>query len=184
VTGKDLRAALDAVLAGKTTSQFQAPSMGCNIKWKAGTHRGILNSLEPLTRGTVPGALASRRPRGIAAHYSTGPARRQRSQEVICRVTNPVRPCPIGGGTPFEKSMSAGKNQNEVEGDHSRGAAPKILEQLVHQAEQAGASDIHLQMRGKAAEVSFRSTASLFPAPNSPPTWRSALLAALNFSRG
>jgi peroxiredoxin len=36
VTGKDLRAALDAVLAGKTTSQFQAPSMGCNIKWKAG----------------------------------------------------------------------------------------------------------------------------------------------------
>jgi peroxiredoxin len=36
VTGKDLRAALDAVLAGKTTSEFQAPSMGCNIKWKAG----------------------------------------------------------------------------------------------------------------------------------------------------
>jgi peroxiredoxin len=36
VTGKDVRAALDAVLAGKTTSQFQAPSMGCNIKWKAG----------------------------------------------------------------------------------------------------------------------------------------------------
>ncbi len=36
VTGKDLRAALDAVLAGKTTSEFQAPSIGCNIKWKAG----------------------------------------------------------------------------------------------------------------------------------------------------
>jgi peroxiredoxin len=36
VTGKDLRAALDAVLAGRTTSEFQAPSMGCNIKWKAG----------------------------------------------------------------------------------------------------------------------------------------------------
>ena len=36
VTGKDLRAALDAVLAGKTTSEFQAPSMGCNIKWKSG----------------------------------------------------------------------------------------------------------------------------------------------------
>jgi len=36
VTGKDLRAAFDAVLAGKTTSQFQAPSMGCNIKWKSG----------------------------------------------------------------------------------------------------------------------------------------------------
>jgi peroxiredoxin len=36
VTGKDLRAAIDAVLAGKTTSEFQAPSIGCNIKWKAG----------------------------------------------------------------------------------------------------------------------------------------------------
>ena len=36
VTGKDLRAALDAVLAGKPTSEFQAPSMGCNIKWKTG----------------------------------------------------------------------------------------------------------------------------------------------------
>jgi thiol-disulfide isomerase/thioredoxin len=36
VTGKDLRAALDAVLGGRTTSEFQAPSIGCNIKWKAG----------------------------------------------------------------------------------------------------------------------------------------------------
>jgi peroxiredoxin len=36
VTGKDLRAALDAVLTGKTTSEFQAPSIGCNIKWKSG----------------------------------------------------------------------------------------------------------------------------------------------------
>jgi len=34
VTGKDLRAALDAVLAGKPTSEFQVPSIGCNIKWK------------------------------------------------------------------------------------------------------------------------------------------------------
>ena len=36
VTGKDLRAALDAVLAGKAPSTFQAPSIGCNIKWKHG----------------------------------------------------------------------------------------------------------------------------------------------------
>lgn len=34
--------------------------------------------------------------------------------------------------------------------------APTLLEQLVRQAERAGASDIHLQMRGKAAEVGFR----------------------------
>ncbi|MGC9940992.1 MAG: ATPase, T2SS/T4P/T4SS family [Verrucomicrobiota bacterium] len=35
-------------------------------------------------------------------------------------------------------------------------SAPKILEELVKQAELAGASDIHLQMRGKWAEVAFR----------------------------
>ncbi|HSY17519.1 MAG TPA: thioredoxin family protein [Candidatus Acidoferrales bacterium] len=36
VTGKDLRAAVDAVLAGKPTSELQVASMGCNIKWKPG----------------------------------------------------------------------------------------------------------------------------------------------------
>jgi peroxiredoxin len=36
VTGKDLRAALDAVLAGKSVFSDQKPSIGCNIKWKAG----------------------------------------------------------------------------------------------------------------------------------------------------
>jgi peroxiredoxin len=35
VTGKDLRAALDAVLSGKPVSPNQKASMGCNIKWKA-----------------------------------------------------------------------------------------------------------------------------------------------------
>ncbi len=36
VTGKDLRAALDAVLAGRPVPENQRPSMGCNIKWKPG----------------------------------------------------------------------------------------------------------------------------------------------------
>jgi len=36
VTGKDLRAALDAVLAVKPIPQDQKPSIGCNIKWKSG----------------------------------------------------------------------------------------------------------------------------------------------------
>jgi peroxiredoxin len=36
VTGADLRAALDAVLAGKPVAAKQKPSMGCNIKWKQG----------------------------------------------------------------------------------------------------------------------------------------------------
>ena len=36
VTGEDLYGAIEAVLAGKPVSQEQAPSMGCNIKWKPG----------------------------------------------------------------------------------------------------------------------------------------------------
>jgi len=36
VTGADLRAACDAVLAGETPAEVQIPSVGCNIKWKAG----------------------------------------------------------------------------------------------------------------------------------------------------
>jgi len=34
VTGRDLRAALDAVMAGTPVSENQRPSIGCNIKWK------------------------------------------------------------------------------------------------------------------------------------------------------
>ena len=36
LTGEDLRAALDAVLAGEQVNPQQRPSMGCNIKWKPG----------------------------------------------------------------------------------------------------------------------------------------------------
>ena len=35
VTGADLRAALDAVLAGQSVPEPQKPSLGCNIKWQA-----------------------------------------------------------------------------------------------------------------------------------------------------
>lgn len=36
ITGEDLRAALDAVLAGDTPNAEQRSSIGCNIKWKPG----------------------------------------------------------------------------------------------------------------------------------------------------
>lgn len=36
VTGRDIRAALDAVLAGKEVPEDQKPSIGCNIKWRSG----------------------------------------------------------------------------------------------------------------------------------------------------
>lgn len=36
VTGADLRAAADAMLIGQPVAPAQKPSIGCNIKWKAG----------------------------------------------------------------------------------------------------------------------------------------------------
>jgi hypothetical protein len=36
VTGADLRAGMDAVLAGRAAPKAQMPSIGCNIKWKVG----------------------------------------------------------------------------------------------------------------------------------------------------
>lgn len=36
VTGRDLREALDTVLAGEPVSEEQTPSIGCNIKWRPG----------------------------------------------------------------------------------------------------------------------------------------------------
>lgn len=36
ITGRDLKQAIDAVLAGRSVSSEQRPSIGCNIKWRAG----------------------------------------------------------------------------------------------------------------------------------------------------
>jgi len=36
VTGRDLRAAIDATLSGRPVGLEQRPSVGCNIKWKPG----------------------------------------------------------------------------------------------------------------------------------------------------
>lgn len=47
-----------------------------------------------------------------------------------------------------------GANPSLLPDDSS--SAPEVLKQLVCQAERAGASDIHLQMRGQKAEVAFR----------------------------
>lgn len=38
LSGKDIRAALDAILAGQPVSPHQRPSIGCNIKWKHTMH--------------------------------------------------------------------------------------------------------------------------------------------------
>lgn len=44
VTGKDMRAALDSLLAGVAAPENQLASLGCNIKWKAGNEPGYFGS--------------------------------------------------------------------------------------------------------------------------------------------
>lgn len=44
VTGRDLRAAVDALLAGQPISPAQKPSLGCNIKWKKGNEPAYYRS--------------------------------------------------------------------------------------------------------------------------------------------
>jgi len=43
-TGADLRSAIEAVLAGKPAASKQVPSIGCNIKWRAGNEPGYFKS--------------------------------------------------------------------------------------------------------------------------------------------
>ena len=45
VTGKDVRAACDAVLAGKPAPEQQKPSIGCNIKWTPGNEPAYFTGL-------------------------------------------------------------------------------------------------------------------------------------------
>ena len=44
VSGADLRAAVDAVLAGKSPAAEQRPSLGCNIKWRRGNEPAYFRS--------------------------------------------------------------------------------------------------------------------------------------------
>lgn len=50
----------------------------------------------------------------------------------------------------------ANKPEANQHPDAAEASAPELLERLVRQAEQAGASDIHLQMRGDIADAAFR----------------------------
>jgi len=43
ITGADLRAALDTVIAGRSPPEKQTPSIGCNIKWRAGNEPHYYN---------------------------------------------------------------------------------------------------------------------------------------------
>lgn len=47
VTGRDLRAAIDALLAGRPVGSDQRPSLGCNIKWKPGNEPSYFGAPRP-----------------------------------------------------------------------------------------------------------------------------------------
>lgn len=60
------------------------------------------------------------------------------------------------------------RNQREDSTERLDNRVPEMLEQLVHKAEHAGASDIHLQMHGATAGVAFRLDGVLAPAEQLP----------------
>lgn len=57
-----------------------------------------------------------------------------------------------------EQSSTAGEPAEDS-------AAPTVVERIIRQAEEAGASDIHLQMRADVAEVGFRLDGVITPGP-------------------
>src|SRR5215472_15183111 len=65
-------------------------------------------------------------------------------------------PCPIFMRNRLSAEVFNNKKQSVASPRNGAGDAPEILEKLVGRAEQTGASDIHVQMRGKKADVSFR----------------------------
>ncbi|MFM2295675.1 MAG: hypothetical protein RLZZ350_2088 [Verrucomicrobiota bacterium] len=62
-------------------------------------------------------------------------------------------------------------------------AAPQLVEELIHQAACAGASDIHLQMDAGGCTVAFRLDGLMTPAKTFPSKSSGAFSGALNFSR-
>jgi general secretion pathway protein E len=64
--------------------------------------------------------------------------------------------------------MIVGEDQTALALKNSEVSAPKIVEQLIHQAESAAASDIHLQMENSGAVVSFRLDGLMTPATKFP----------------
>jgi type II secretory ATPase GspE/PulE/Tfp pilus assembly ATPase PilB-like protein len=65
--------------------------------------------------------------------------------------------------------------------DTQTNRAPEILEQLVRQAEGAGASDVHLQMRGQKCEVAFRLDGVLAPITELPPDVAERIFGRIKF---
>jgi type II secretory ATPase GspE/PulE/Tfp pilus assembly ATPase PilB-like protein len=69
----------------------------------------------------------------------------------------------------------------ERRSDVGEESAPEILEKLIRRAERAGASDIHLQTRGKTVEVAFRLDGVISPVSELPETVAERVLGRIKF---
>jgi type II secretory ATPase GspE/PulE/Tfp pilus assembly ATPase PilB-like protein len=73
-----------------------------------------------------------------------------------CIISSQKRNNAVASRHADNKFMPTEKNQTSDDANISAATAPEVLENLIRLAERAGASDIHLQRRGKLAEVGFR----------------------------
>src|SRR5882672_1941971 len=64
--------------------------------------------------------------------------------------------------------MTTERHMEAVEKGDFDESAPAVLERLIHKAEEAGASDIHLQMGAQSAAISFRLDGVMTPAARLP----------------
>ena len=87
---------------------------------------------------------------------------------------NPDVVISIAKGMSDRQQTQATRNAPEV-------SAPEFLENLVARAEAAGASDIHLQMRGDKAEVAFRLDGVLAPVTEIPSTTAERVFGRVKF---
>jgi type II secretory ATPase GspE/PulE/Tfp pilus assembly ATPase PilB-like protein len=81
----------------------------------------------------------------------------------------------------MQKPDRATTSSQQTEAEDASVSAPEVLEQLVHQAERAGASDIHLQMRETTAAVSFRLDGVMTAAPEFPAGLAERVLGRIKF---
>ena len=140
--------------------------------------RRLLPLAKPAARRPSPAGGAGRAanapgPRAIAGAPRHPHARR----------TRPAQPRPGPAMKPFQPAIVP--DMQPIPGaENLEASAPKIVEELIHQAERASASDIHLQMDHGGAAVSFRLDGLMTPArPDLPPTSPSGFSAASNSSR-
>lgn len=96
------------------------------------------------------------------------PASNQKRRGIFITVT--ALPCQNKQKRQLHAGFSKVKkvNVSQKVSDDGNTSAPKILERLVHRAEGAGASDIHLQMRGQSVEVAFRLDGVITPTTEIP----------------